>query len=102
MFYATHSSSRATPFLLVAVMLLGLSGVAWSQTESARVERVNPARPAKQAADDPQRRRAAVRAALEAQREQKSANTETGSRPRRQLSPQERQELREQLRQQRS
>ena len=48
---------------------------------------------------DNEQRRAAVREALEAQRGEKSGSDELALRGRRQLSPEERKELRQQLRQ---
>lgn len=89
-------------YWVVAVLLASLSGASWGQADRVRPERPHKARTDKTTppADDPQQRRAAVRAALEAQRESKSSDSETNPRVRRQLSPQERQELRRQLRQQ--
>ena len=87
----------------MAVLLLGLAGTGWSQPNAARGERLNQAHQAsKPAPDEQKQRRAAVRAALEAQRGQKAASTETAPRELRQLSAQERQELRQQLREQRN
>lgn len=88
--------------LLMGLALLCVAGTSWSQLDSARTEPLSKPPAAKPASDDPQQRRAAVREALEAQREQKSKNSETAPPPKRQLSPQERLELRQQLRQQRS
>jgi TolA-binding protein len=89
-------------FLLIAFVLSGLPGASWSQAESPRAERLNKTNPVKQAADDPQQRRAAVRAALGQAREQKANNPDDAIKARRQLTSQERQVLRQQLRQQRS
>ena len=89
-------------FLPFAVLLLGLSGASWSQADSERAERQNKAHPAKQTSEDPQQRRAAVRAALGQAREQKAVNMDDAPKARRQLTAQERQVLRQQLRQQRN
>ena len=86
----------------MAVVLLGLPGESWSQADSARAERLNKTNPAKQAADDPQQRRAAVRAALGQAREQNANNPDDAIKAKRQLTSQERQVLRQQLRQQRT
>ena len=87
-------------FLVLTLLLVSWSCAIGAQTERVRPERVNKAHAEKAVAEDPQQRRAAVRAALEAQREQKPTSGEPTSRAKRQLSPQERQELRRQLRQQ--
>ena len=100
--HAALSSSGIPHSLRIAVLLLGLSGASWSQPDSAKADPVNRAPATKPPPDDPQQRRTAVRAALEAQREQKLDNVDPISRGRRQLSPEERQELRQQLRQQRN
>ncbi len=94
--------SNMSKSVVVALLLAGLSCASWGQTERVRPERPPKARAEKTTVtrDDPQQRRAAVRAALEAQREQKPADSDANPRVRRQLSPQERQELRRQLRQQ--
>ena len=89
---------------LFTVVLLCAAGVAVAQAENPRKEHTRPQRQVQvdeSAKDTPQERRAAVRAALD-QREAKEQGTEVQhTRVRRQLSPQERQELRQQLRQQR-
>ena len=87
-------------FLVLTLLLVSWSCASGAQTERVRPDRVNKAHTEKAVAEDPQQRRAAVRAALEAQREQKSTSDEPTSRAKRQLSPQERQELRRQLRHQ--
>lgn len=89
--------------LLFAVVLLGSSGASWSQADAARTERLNKAHANQSAAnDESQQRRAALRAALGKAREQKADNTDDASKTRRQLTDQERQVLRQQLRQQRN
>lgn len=80
-----------TKSVLLALVLFCIAAGACAQQVRPRAEHAN-----KQ--DDPQQRRAAVRAAL-ALRDQKG---EEPPKPRRQLTAQERQELRQQLRQQRN
>lgn len=104
--------------LVLALLFAGVSCAGWAQTDRIALERAHqgpadkgsankssadkgrPDKTTTTTADDLQHRRAAVRAALEAQREQKIPDSDTSPRVRRQLSPQERQELRRQLRQQ--
>ena len=88
--------------VVMALLLASLSCASWGQADRVRPEHLHKVRPDKTTttADDPQQRRAAVRAALEAQREPKAPDNDASPRVRRQLSPQERQELRRQLRQQ--
>ena len=89
--------------LLFAVVLLSSSGASWSQADAARTERLKKAHANQPAAnDESQQRRAALRAALGKAREQKADNTDDASKTRRQLTDQERQVLRQQLRQQRN
>ena len=87
--------------MLIFIALLSLTGVCGSQPHPARAERPPKTPIAKPAPEDLQQRRAAVREALEAQRAQKPTDAEPTPPGKRQLSPQERQELRQQLRQQR-
>ena len=104
--YAALFSTDMSKSLLMAIVLFSFAGVSWPQPDPVRAELPNKAQPVKSEPDDPKQRRAAVRAALEAPRDQKSTNTntntntETTPRALHQLSPQERQELRQQLRQQ--
>ncbi len=91
--------------LLLIVMLLCAAGVATAQTAHPRAEHGRQQREAqddKDVQDSPQQRRAAVRAALEQRESKNTSSEERPSRARRQLTPQERQELRQQLRQQRN
>ena len=89
---------------LLAVFLVCFCMTSWSQADTAHRDRqgtVRNARPANEARDDSQQRREAVRAALAAAREQKSENPADRTPTRRKLSAEERQLLRDQLRQQR-
>ena len=90
----------STKLLLLAVLLHGLSAQAGSEVDTAPVpERAHKARQIASAQRDNEQRRAAVRAALEAQRSQKPSSDDPATRGRRQLSAEERKELRQQLRQ---
>ena len=87
------------------VVLIWGVGVAVAQTAYPRTERAHPQRAAqdeKNAKDTPQQRRAAVRAALEQREAKDQASDERPLRGLRQLTERERQELRQQLRQQRN
>lgn len=91
-------------FSALALFFACFCGAAWSQAEPAHGERLNKARvarEAKESKDDPQQRRAAVRAALGSAREPAPGIPDDAPKARRQLSAQERQLLRQQLRQQR-
>ena len=101
LFYGLYSPPDMSKSSLVSVVLLGLSGASWAQMDAVRAEPLNKVLPVvQQATGEPQQRRAAVRAALEASRAPRPTTTDTAPRAKRQLSPKERQELRQQLRQQ--
>lgn len=98
MLYALKTLIFMSKPALAATLLLSLSAPSWSQVDSGRAERSLMARPAKPTTEDPEQRRAAVRAALG--QEQKANTPDEPPKARRQLTPEERQVLRQQLRQQ--
>ncbi len=99
---AAKSFISMSKSLLTASLLLAICGASWCQTDSDRAERTSKARAVKKSADDPDQRRAAVRAALGQAREQNTTPSDDAAKTRRQLTAQERHVLREQLREQRN